>query len=471
MWDVNKRVVEWNLTAEHIFGYTFEDAAGQSFEDLIVPESVRPQVDRVWAGLLTASGGVRSTNENTTRQGRHIICDWYNTPLIGADGKVMGVASLVQDVTEVKRLEEELRQSQKMEAIGRLASGVAHDFSSLLTAISGFTSLARRTLSPQHPAVRSLDRVDEAARQAVGVTKSLLTFSRGGGGAPKSPVHLGKAVEDAARLLRRMLPANVVLGVRVGPEDVYVHGDTTQLQQVVMNLAINARDAMPRGGTLTIAVQVQPDQAVRKVLLSVTDTGSGMSPDVQSHIFEPFYTTKPPGEGTGLGLAITHAIIKDHGGRIEVESAPGKGTTFRIVLPVISAPDPDEQPGDGLSAPALPGQGQQVLLTSGRAFLRELMASSLTSMGFQVVQLSDLEGSAAAATTRGFKVHIVDVETLGIPDQDVVDRAKQIPGILTTIYLVGEANSSAVMAGTGSVTIPKPFQISDLAGAVSEALK
>ncbi len=245
VWDLSRRVVEWNPTAERIFGYTFDQAVGRTFDELIVPERVRPATDRIWADLLSQTGGVRSTNENRTSAGRRIVCEWYNSPLVDADGRVMAIASLVQDVTDIKRLEEQLRQAQKMEAVGRLASGVAHDFSSLLTAISGFTSLARRTLSPNHPAVRSLDRVDDAARQAVGVTKSLLTFSRGGGGAPKGPVDLARAVEDAVRILRRSLPANVSLRVRDNVPDAYVHGDTTQLQQIIVNLAINARDAMP----------------------------------------------------------------------------------------------------------------------------------------------------------------------------------------------------------------------------------
>ncbi len=467
VWDTQRRVLEWNLTAEQIFGYTFEQAVGKTFNELIVPEPMRAAVDRVWADLLTETGGIRSTNENITSAGRRIICEWYNTPLADADGRIIGVASLVQDVTDVKRLEAELRQSQKMEAVGRLASGVAHDFSNLLTAISGFTSLARRTLSPMHPAVRSLDRVDDAARQAVGVTKALLTFSRGGGGV-KAVVAIGSAVQDAVRILRRTLPANINLRLRISDAPVPVHADATQLQQVVMNLAINARDAMPRGGTLSILVQDRPGPDARDAVISVSDTGIGMSPEVRSHIFEPFFTTKPVGEGTGLGLAITHAIVKDHGGRIEVQSEPGKGTTFTILLPITTAPANPEPENE---APPMVGQGQQVLLTSGRPYLRELIASSLGSMGFRIVQFHDLESAAAASGTHAARVHVVDADTLGIPPQEAVARAESIPGEMATMFLVAEVKSLVSLVGPASRVVPKPFQISDLAATIGEALK
>jgi PAS domain S-box-containing protein len=461
VWGTNRHVLEWNLTAERIFGYTSEQAVGRAFEDLVLPEEARARAAAIW-GSLTANV-TRATSENVTSAGRRILCDWYNTPLLDADGRIMGVASLVQDVTEVKRLEDELRQSQKMEAIGRLASGVAHDFSSLLTAISGFASLARRTLSPNHPAVRSLDRVDDAARQAVGVTKSLLTFSRGGGSGAKGPIDLARTVEDATRILRRTLPANVELRVRATTPDLWVTGDTTQIQQVVFNLAINARDAMPKGGRLTIGVDRRAEPSGDRAIIAVSDTGIGMTPEIQSRIFEPFFTTKPAGEGTGLGLSITHAIVADHGGRIEVQSQPNQGSVFTVILPVSAPPEP-EAPG---SEPALPGRDEPVVLVCPRTFIRELLASSLSNAGFKVIQAPTAAALNAALPSTG--VVIVDPGPPENADPDIEKALGNASQTRCIIWLVDEANASVVPASGRNIVLRKPFQISELAEAVLEA--
>lgn len=460
---LDTRILEWNPSAEKIFGYPADEAIGRSFENLIIPESARAHVSRVWSELCAGKGGTRSTNENLTKSGAVITCEWYNSPLVDADSRVFAVACMVQDVTEVHRLERELRQSQKMEAIGRLASGVAHDFSNLLTAISGFTSLARRTLSPQHPAVRSLDRVDEAAAQAVGVTKALLTFSRRGT-TEKGPVELCQIIQDAARLLRRTLPANVELRTRDEGEPLWVHADTTQLQQVVMNLAINARDAMRKGGVITItAHHAGPDHAA----VSVRDEGEGMSPEVQARIFEPFFTTKPPGEGTGLGLAISHAIVKDHGGQFNVVSEPGRGSTFTFTLPVGSPPSAEPaQAAPVISA----GKGESLLLFSTHAFTREIMSSSLKSFGYSVLQVTDPALLPELAADPAARLLIIDTDSLPEPRPECLARIRAAAGPLKTLLLGAVLNSQGPSPDTHDLVLPKPFQIHELAAAVSEAL-
>jgi two-component system, cell cycle sensor histidine kinase and response regulator CckA len=461
--DPDTRILEWNPSAEKIFGYTAREAVGRSFNDLIIPESARAHVARIWEDLRTNAGGARSTNENLTKSGNIILCEWYNSPLVDADSRVFAVACMVQDVTEVHRLERELRQSQKMEAIGRLASGVAHDFSSLLTAISGFTSLARRTLSPQHPAVRSLDRVDEAATQAVGVTKALLTFSRRGT-TEKGPVDLGQIIQDAARLLRRTLPANIELRTRDEGEPLWVHADTTQLHQVVMNLAINARDAMRKGGVITLSAHA-PD--ADHAAVSVRDEGEGMTPDIQTRIFEPFFTTKPPGEGTGLGLAISHAIVKDHGGAFTVVSEPGRGSTFTFTLP--SGPAPAATPPNGTPAVSA-GKGESLLLFSTHAFTREIMSSSLKSFGYRVLQVSDPTLLHELAADPAARLLIIDTDTLPEPRSESLERARAAAHPLKILILGSMLNSQGPSPDTNDLVLPKPFQIHELAAAVSEAL-
>ncbi len=193
-----------------------------------------------------------------------------------------------------------------------------------------------------------------------------------------------------------------------------------------------------------------------------------MTPETLSRIFEPFFSTKAPGEGTGLGLSITHAIVTDHGGRIEVQSQPGKGAVFTVFLPLTQPPDPDEQSLDGPAAPQALGRGQTVLLTSGRTFLRELMASGLTGVGFRVIQASDV--SSARASVADAVVHIVDLDSLGIPEHDVAAALGGLSPSLPTIWLTPEPGSSEVPKTGANIVVAKPFQISDLAAAVSEAL-
>lgn len=472
VWDTERRAIEWNPTAEKIFGYRAEEAIGRPFDELIVPERARSRVDRVWQGLISGTGGTNSSNENVTKDGRRITCEWYNTPLVDANGNVIGVASLVQDVTELKRLEEELRQSQKMEAIGQLASGVAHDFSNLLTAIFGFTSLARRTLSPQHPAVRSLDRVDEAAQQAAGVTKALLTFSRGEA-SEKRPIRVGQVVEDAARLLRRTMPTNIEIRTKVDPAPLWVQADVTQLQQVVMNLAINARDAMPQGGQMTITVGTHEGPGRPEAFVAVADSGVGMTPEIQNRIFEPFFTTKPAGQGTGLGLSIIHGIVQDHDGRITVQSQVGRGSTFTVFLP---ATDPAEAAAsESAEARPVPGKGEQILLASGRAYIREIMAASLASMGYQVVQAGDMPAlrQAIAGSSGRARVLVLELETMG-PRAESLWREMPRDPDLRTILLGSGINSQSEDGEGGGIyaaILPQPFQMTALGEAVREALK
>jgi len=475
IWDTQARVLEWNPAAEKMFGYSVREAVGLHM-DLILPEPLRGYVGEVWADLLAGRGGTRSTNENLTKAGKSILCEWYNARLIGATGEVIGVASLCQDVTESKRLEEELRRFQKMEAIGQLASGVAHDFGNLLTAIFGFTSLARRTLSPNHPAVRSLDRVDDAAKQASGVTKALLTFSRGGT-SEKRVIRLGVVVDDAVRLLRRTLPANIEIRAGLdGRRPVFVKGDATQLQQVVLNLAINARDAMRSGGKLSIMVDSAPPTPGQggdgqgDARLTVTDTGAGMTPEVMARIFEPFYTTKAPGEGTGLGLAIIHGIVKDHGGAIHVRSEIGKGSTFTVVLP---AAEPESTPDPARRAPAIrTGKGELILLADSHPYIRELIASMLVSLEYQVIQCIDGDSliERFGQNREQTRLVILDAEISGSSGRKCLAQIRAAGGEMKAILLAGQMTSDPAGEDPRTTVLPKPFQMNELAAAVAAAL-
>ena len=402
------------------------------------------------------------------RGGRVVWAEIAASPCIH-EGRA-AVQVVVRDIAERRQMEEDLRRAQKLQAVGQLASGVAHDFNNLLTAIFGFTSLARRTLGTNHPAHKSLERVEEAARQASGVTKALLTFSRNTPG-EKRPVLLADAVHEAVRLLRRTLPAGVRLQTELDlPAPVWVDADPTQLQQVVLNLAINARDAMPRGGRLSIALEPDAGEPPRTVRLVVSDTGVGMTPEVEARIFDPFFTTKPPEQGTGLGLPIVHGIVEDHRGTISVRTAPGKGSTFTVELPCV--PPAGEASKDAATHEVAMGRGETVLLVEDHAYVRELIASMLTASGFGVVQTASGAGMLEALAS-GPRPHLLILDR-GLPDgsgEAWVARARERLGRVPVVMLVGVARDEEMPpAGDATIILRKPFQLSDLMAAVARGL-
>ncbi len=305
-------------------------------------------MDQVWRELLAQKGGARSANDNVTKNGLTISCEWYNTPLVDDSGRVLGVASLVHDVTERVALEERLRQSQKMEAVGRLAGGVAHDFNNLLTVILGYSQIVADGVPAGSRLADSTAQIKSAADRASGITRQLLAFSRKQVLSPRI-INLNDIMLNLDSLLRRLIGEDIEV-LTVPANDLgSVKADPGQIEQVIMNLALNSRDAMPHGGKLTLetanaqldeayAHGHQPAEPGRYVMLAVSDTGHGMTPETQARIFEPFYTTKEVGKGTGLGLSMVYGIVKQSGGYIWVYSEPGRGTTFKIYLPRVDQP-------------------------------------------------------------------------------------------------------------------------------------
>jgi signal transduction histidine kinase len=241
--------------------------------------------------------------------------------------------SIIEDVSERRELEEQLRQAQKMEAVGKLAGGIAHDFNNLMTAVLGYSDLLLSRLEPGDVNREKIEAIRESAVRASDLTRQLLAFGRRQM-LQTTDVDLREVVARMDFLLRRLIGEDVRLQTIIAADDVVVRADPTQLEQVVMNLAVNARDAMPAGGDLTLEVGVDGADAV----LTVTDTGTGMDEETRARIFEPFFTTKPVGDGTGLGLSTVHGIVGQSGGTVEVETAPGEGTAFRIRLPRVGLP-------------------------------------------------------------------------------------------------------------------------------------
>lgn len=283
-----------------------------------------------------------------------------------------------------ERLEAELRDAQKMEAIGRLASGVAHDFGNLLTAIRGYATLARDRLPADHPARASLAQVEEAADHADAATRGLLTFARRGA-TEKKPVELTRLVIDAVSWLKRVLPASINLTLDFDRStEIWVFGDRGQLQQALLNLVVNARDAMADGGDLRISLGVDAvDQGAGFAVIGVADTGSGMDEAVRKRALEPFFTTKGEGDGTGLGLAMVHGIVSGHGGTMRIESEPGRGTRVSLRFQSVEAPEAPDTPSREEELPAV--ASGLVLLAEGQPYVRDILAMALEEVGFEVV--------------------------------------------------------------------------------------
>ena len=390
----------------------------------------------------------------------------------------------IVDVTARVRLAEELRQAQKMEAIGRLAGGIAHDFSNLLTVVIGSGQLALDTLEPDRPERADVAEMLNAARRAAELTRQLLAFSRRQVLAPRN-LRVDEVLGGMRRLLERMVGDDVSVRIEVAPELGTVRADPTQLEQVIANLAVNARDAMPAGGTLTLrAENVAIDEAFARthlgahagayVRLAVTDTGTGMSNAVKERIFEPFFTTKELGKGTGLGLATVFGIVQQSGGFIVVDTAMGRGTTFEIHLPRVERAAAPES-GDGEPVVADPGGSETVLVVDDTTPVRDLVTCLLQDRGYTV--LTAANGGEALAASRHhageISLLVADVVMPEMSGPALAEQLTRLRPALKVLYISGstdEMMTRSGFAGPGEQLLRKPFAPDTLAQRVREAL-
>lgn len=402
-WTLDQRAINWNPAAEKIFGFKESEVIGNRAEDLIVPDELRQINKRNWEALLNREGGAHVVIKNKTKSGKLIICEWFNTLLTSSDGTPVGVASLVQDITreveaklELRRSEEQLRRSQKMQAVGQLAAGIAHDFNNVLTVIQGHIGILLSKENPDSQSYEPLKLVYDASARAANLVKQLLTFSRGSA-VHKNMIDLNDVVAGFYQLISKVLGEHIKIELDLENSPLPINGDAGLIEQMILNLSLNARDAMPGGGRLTfrtksiIIDRENADQHPESKegtygCLLVSDTGCGMNEETKQRIFEPFFTTKEQGKGTGLGLAVVYGIAKQHDGWIEVESEVGKGTTFKIYLPLLSdvSLDKPKESVPQLSEEQLRGS-ESILVVEDEPALRELVCGILSNYGYRAI--------------------------------------------------------------------------------------
>jgi PAS domain S-box-containing protein len=477
--DWEGRVVYWNRAAEALYGWLASDAVGRDFDTLVQPEA-RDTLARLRHHLLR-EGSWRGELQHRTADGRTA---WLSATLSvqrDSQGRPVGVLGVYRDITEHKRLEEELLQAQKMESIGTLAGGIAHDFNNILGTIMGYLGLLKEELPSSPELQRYLDVLERSAQRASELTRQLLGFARKGKFEVR-PLDLARLCAEVVELFRSTLDPRIQLHTHFPPDLPSVEGDASQLHQAVLNLCMNARDAMPEGGLLELVLQpvIAPDPSSGDppvlrpyVCLTVRDTGVGMDEHVKARMFEPFFTTKGPGKGTGLGLAMVYGIVRNHGGFLEVDSEVGKGTVVRMYLPVASGAPEAEESGEG---EVEPGAGETILVVDDEEPLCNLLRDVLTRRGYRVLVATD--GQEALRLYRehagGIDLVILDMTMPGLSGTATFDALRQLDPhariLLTSGYTEERAAREAVARGAKGF-LQKPFLISELAARVREALQ
>ena len=473
-----------NPAFERITGYDPVEVIGQNPRILKSGRQDAAFYKNLWQTLRRGEVW-RGTFQNKRRDGTLYEEDAVISPVRDPSGQVVNYVAVKRDVTDVRRMEDQLRQSQKMEAVGRLAGGVAHDFNNLLTAISGYSDLLLHRLPDYSTLRRDVEEIRKAGDRAATLTRQLLAFSRRQVLQPKV-LDLNAVVTSMGRMLRRLIGEDIDLSTDLSPSLSRVKADPGQIEQVIVNLAVNARDAMPDGGRITIATadaELSPAYAAAHpevspgphVLLSVTDTGHGMSDETQAHLFEPFFTTKERGKGTGLGLATVYGIVQQSGGHLRVNSAADRGSTFLIYLPRVEAPEDVVQ---GADRPLLPHPSpgtETVLLVEDEEVVRRLAREILSGNGYRVLEAGNGREALLLSEAHRGEIHLLltDVVMPKMSGRELTGRIRPLRPGLRILYMSGYTDDAILRHGVLEDGIPflqKPFTPEGLARKVREVL-
>jgi two-component system, cell cycle sensor histidine kinase and response regulator CckA len=474
------RITYANRAATERFGVQCEDAIGKRLDQLFPPAEAAV----VWDDILTVfTSGMRHSVERMfdTPHGPLWLETWL-VPMSSGGSEPDAVMGVARDVTGRKLLERQFLQAQKMEAVGQLAGGIAHDFNNLLTAIIGYSDLLMDRVGHDQALTADVREIKDAGERAGRLTRQLLAFGRKQV-LTAQVVDLNDVVKELQKLLRRVIGEDIHLEIATRPDLERVKVDPCQIEQVVVNLAVNARDAMPRGGTIRIAtrnvdldlefIERHPGASRGKhVALSVQDTGCGMTLEVLAHVFEPFFTTKGPGKRTGLGLATVHGIVTQSGGHIEIDSEPGRGTTVTLYFTSVTETAPPEPPIAAIE----PATGTEtILLVEDEPSLRHLMQRTLEQAGYSVLNAPTATEAVAMALEPGRRIDLLlsDVVMPDLQGPDVAQRIVRVHPKIRVLYVSGFTSQIALECGTLSrraVLLPKPFTLQALTAKVRECL-
>ncbi|HWD92292.1 MAG TPA: response regulator [Verrucomicrobiae bacterium] len=489
-WDVVQNKVTWSDETRRLYGFSEKDHGAEMNRCLerVHPED-RAQVQLALTEALRSGGPYICDHRALLPDGTIRTMHGLGEVVMDERGQPVKIIGTTQDITEadraeaaLRRSEEQLRQSQKMEAVGRLAGGVAHDFNNLLTVISGYSSMSLRQMEKAHPLRKHTEEIQAAAQRAASLTGQLLAFSRKQVLQPRV-IDLNDSVSGMEKMLRRLIGEDVELCTLFNPELGNVKADPGQFEQVILNLAVNARDAMPRGGKLTIqTANVALDQKTRfrnrdldvgeYVMVAITDTGVGMTEEVKSHLFEPFFTTKGVGRGTGLGLATCYGIICQSDGDIRVYSELNCGTTFKVYLPRVDAPTTAAD--TSIDPDALPEGSESILIVEDEAAVRRLAASVLRGAGYRVQEARDaIEAFTLIESKQPFDLVITDVIMPKMSGKELYDQIKVIAPRINVLFMSGYTDDALAhhgVLGPELSFLEKPFSPAGLARKVREVI-
>lgn len=448
-----------NQKFTEVSGYSTEEILGKK-PNLMKPGFLSKQDFRIMRENLQQGKSWKGEFRNKRKNGEYYWVSALISPFI-TDGKMDHYIAIMEDITRHKQMETELRQAQKMDSIGRLAGGVAHDFNNLLTAILGYCSLIQQRLPADYPLREDVEAIMQTSRRGANLTRQLLAFSR------KQVMHietlnLNELVQNSLQMLRRIIEENIELQIHLFPEPLYIRVDRSQMEQVLMNLIINARDAIEMNGQidLTVSEKTHEISGNRMAILSIRDNGSGISPDIRDHIFEPFFTTKEKGKGTGLGLSTVYGIIRQSGGEISIDSEPGKGTVFTIALPL------SEETGNGqkiqeILNPVMDIQ-KTILIVEDDETLCKLIGDILENAGHKA--LIALNGEQALHLAESYcdriDLLLTDMILPGINGIDLAEHFRRIHPAIRVLFMSGYPHDKLIaMKSNPEYTgfIQKPF--------------
>lgn len=478
--DLKEQITYWNSGAERLYGWSKEEATGSGMQELLQRKFSKP-VEDVRAELLQ-SGHWEGELEQQRKDGTRVVVGSRWTLRRDSAGEASSVLEINSDLTEWHRLQEQLLRAQKLEGLGTLAGGIAHDFNNILTIVLGYASLLGSVEQTPRQVAEIGATMTEAGERGASLVRQLLTFARQN---PTviAPMILNDLVCDVFKMLSQTFPKNITFAKQIDPQLKPIVADASQMHQVLLNLCVNARDAMPDGGLLTISTDVRalsellpqfPEATEAEyVRLRVSDTGTGMSEETRQHLFEPFFTTKEVGKGTGLGLAVVYGVVQGHHGFIQIESKVGVGTTFSLYFPATEKASGAQRAGRKLEVPR--GHNERILLVEDEKLLRELLQALLESNGYRVLLARDGVEGLMIFQREGASIDLV-FSDIGMPKLSGVDMVQRMletgfhPRVLLCTGFLDPALAAKLTCWNCAEVIVKPYRPSQILVKIREML-